>query len=181
MPCRNDSESYGSITKLLHWLIFLCVLVQVVIGFFRHDIAGKAMQGDLMMIHKSIGLSLIVLSVLFIFWGIFSRKPDWPVDMASWEKVAARIAHVILYLVILVMAVSGLCMSTAAGYPSSWFGVFSVLAPWVPTSKVLAGTFATIHEVCAWIIVVTCGLHIVASLKHQFMDKNHILSRMLPG
>ncbi|MDF1655669.1 MAG: cytochrome b [Coxiellaceae bacterium] len=181
MTIRNDSESYGTITKLLHWVIFLCVLAQILIGFFREDIANKTIQGDLMMIHKSIGLSLIVLSILFILWGIFSRKPDWPVDMGEWEKIAARIGHTLLYCLVLVMALSGLCMSTAAGYPSSWFGVFTVLAPWVPISKPLASTFAKIHVLCAWALVVVGCIHIAASLKHQYMDKDHILSRMMPG
>ncbi len=180
MALRNNTESYGAITKLLHWVIFLCVVAQIVIGFFRKDIAGKAMQGNLMMIHKSIGLTLLVLSLLFIIWGIFSRKPDWPVDMPNWEKVAARIGHVLLYALVLVMALSGLCMSTAAGYPSSWFGVFTVMAPWVPKSKPLAGIFDTIHQVCAWTLVVVGCIHIAAAFKHQFMDKDHILRRMMP-
>ncbi len=179
MAMRNSSESYGAITKGLHWLIFLCVLIQIIIGFFNDSLSVFVNRGELIMIHKSIGLTLVPLSILFILWGMFSRKPDWPEGMAEWEKTAARIAHSLLYLLVFAMAASGWVMSTAAGYIPSWFGLFSVAAPWVPKSKALSSEFLFVHSVCAWSLVVLGCIHILAALKHQFLEKDHILSRML--
>lgn len=180
MSRSKQVKTYPGLMKLWHWLISLCVLAQILIGFFHDDIADKTMRGNLMMIHKSIGLTLIVLSVLFILWGLFSRKPAWPDNMPVWERFFAHVAHKALYVLVLIMALSGWCMSTAAGYPSSWFGVFTVMAPWVPHSKPLASLFSDIHSICAWILVVIGCIHIFAALKHQFIDRDHILRRMMP-
>lgn len=180
MPQSDKVETYGGLMKLWHWLIFLAVSAQVLIGFFRSDIADQAVRSNLMMIHKSIGLTLVPLSIAFMITGLFSRKPKWPQSMPSWERFCARVAHTLLYLLVFVMALSGWSMSTAAGYTPSWFGWFSIAAPWVPLSKPLAHILSSVHTVCAWSLVTLVGIHVLAALKHQFLERDHLLRRMMP-
>lgn len=180
MPQSSEVESYSGLMKLYHWLVALLVLAQILVGFFRGYIAEQSVRTNLMMLHKSFGLTLVVVSLLFMICGIFSRKPMWPQAMPAWKRFCARVVHTLLYLITFVMAVSGWCMSTAAGYTPSWFGFVSIAAPWVPQSKPLAHVFSTVHSCCAWVLVVLVGIHLLAALKHQFLERDHILRRMMP-
>jgi cytochrome b561 len=175
---KNSAANYGIITKLLHWLIALCIAAQILLGFFMDDIANKALRGQAYFIHKSLGLTLLFLAVLFVLWRCFNRKPAWPAHMPQWERFAARTVHFLLYATILVMPLSGWLMSSAAGYPPSFWGWFTVAAP-IETSKALSHFFNQIHSVTAWTLSGLIGIHVVAALKHFFIDKDGVLQKML--
>ncbi len=181
MPRSNQVKTYSAVMKLLHWVIVLCVLCQILIGFFGGDLTNKSLARELMMLHKSIGLSLVALSALFVLVGLFSRKPQWPAGMPVWERFCARVAHVALYALLLLMSISGWCMATASGHTVVWFGLCQVSTPGVPLDHSLAQVFSSVHDVCAWILTAVIAVHVMAALKHQFLERDHILARMLPG
>lgn len=181
MSRSSELKSYGTMMKLCHWSVVCGVIAQVVIGFFSDDFANKHLARTLMGIHKSIGLTLVALSLLFILTGVFSRKPAWPKSMPLWEKMLAHVVQYALYALVFIMSSSGWCMSTASGHTPNWFGWFQLAAPGVPQNEALATLLSQVHTVCAWLITSLFLLHAIAALKHQFLDKDNMLVRMWPG
>ena len=177
MACRNSSTQYGCVTKSLHWLVFILVTGLFTIGFLMGD-APNAIKGFIYNTHKLTGLTVLVLMVLFVLWSLINPKPRYPAEMPGWEKRLARIVHMLIYLLVIAMPLSGLIMSNAAGKNPHLFGIEFVL-PGIPRSKPLAGFFADVHEIIAWSLVGILSLHILGALKHHFLDKNNILLRMM--
>ena len=180
MPIRNTQDHYGSVVKSFHWLIALLVIAMLIIGVSMGYIDNKALRSEVYAFHKSLGLTILGLMILRLFWRLGNPTPSLPSHLPAWQRFGARFSHVLLYLTIILMPISGICMSTAAGYPPKFFGLFTVAAP-ISKSKAISSFFADMHEVLAWIIVALLVVHILAALKHHFIHKDHVLRRMLPG
>jgi cytochrome b561 len=170
MQWRNSENKFGLVTRSLHVLIALTIIGQIVLGFFMN-------APILYFIHKSLGLTLLFLAVLFVIWLCIDRHPGYPKMMPTWEKLAAIVERYLLVIFILVMPISGWMMSSAAGRAPSFWGWFTLNAP-VPLSKNLAGFMSDIHTISAWILAGLIAIHILAALKHALLDKDGILRRM---
>lgn len=181
MACCDTKESYGGVTRFFHWLIFLLITVQLLLGLLMGDIANNLWHARAHTIHKSLGLVTLLFAVLFIFWRWFNPRPGWPQSMPRWEKIIADAVHTVLHWLIVLMPLSGWLMSTAANKPPSFFWLFTVSLPLVPHNSALASTAAVLHLVLAWAITVFAVLHVLAAAKHYFIDKDRILQRMLKG
>ncbi len=175
---RDNLTTYGFITKILHWVIAIVILVQMFLGIFN-DYLPESLAGLMMMWHKSLGLLLLALALVFIVWRLINPKPAYPNSMQTWEKLAAYIIRISLYFLLLAMPLTGWIMSTAAGYVPSFFGWFTVAAPFISKNAGLTGTCANLHELFAWYIGILIAIHIAAALKHQFFNKDNILQRMM--
>jgi cytochrome b561 len=178
MSIKNTAKHYGLVFKILHWLIALLIICQIFLGFFLHHLENKASIQRGFFVHKSMGISLLFLAIIFILWRFINRKPSWPNTMPLWERFAARCVHVLLYLSILIMPLSGWLMSAAAGYPPSFWGLFTLHSPFAVNAK-LASFFGDVHVTCAWIISALIIIHILAALKHAFIDRDDVLQKML--
>ncbi|MBX9705110.1 MAG: cytochrome b [Gammaproteobacteria bacterium] len=174
---RDTQDSYGLVTKLLHAVIFLIILGQITLGITMNYVS-ESTAGQIIFWHKSFGLLLLFVAVIFILWRLRNPKPHWPLDMPMWERIAARIVHYGLYILMVAMPLSGWIMSTAAGYPSSFFGWFAISTPWIEPSKALAGTMSNLHTLFAWGLGGLAAIHFLAAMKHRFIDKDTILQRM---
>lgn len=171
-------KQYGSITKILHWVLGIIMIAQVLLGVYS-AYAPRDTVRQIMFWHKSLGLLLLLLAIVFIIWRTINPKPEYDNNMPIWEKLAARTIHFILYISILVMPLSGWYMSTAAGHIPSFFGLFSMPAPFMVQNKLIAHNFAQMHEIFAWVIGIAIVIHLLAAIKHHFIDKDDILKRML--
>ncbi|MBL4647426.1 MAG: cytochrome b/b6 domain-containing protein [Gammaproteobacteria bacterium] len=112
-------------------------------------------------------------------WRFVNPKPEWPDTMSLAERLAARLVHGLLYLLILIVPISGWIMSTAAGYSPSFWGWFTLAMPGIPYSKALAMTANQIHTTAIWVLGILIILHLLAALKHHFINKDNILKRMM--
>ncbi len=177
MKWRNVRSNYGIISKLLHGLLILLIFTQFSLGL-SFSYVNQAVFPTLMMYHKSVGFTTLMVSVLFLLWRLMSIKPDWPSTMLRYEQWLARLVHALLYLLIIVMPLSGWIMSVAAGYIPSYFGWFAVPFPGVGFNKALAAVCSEVHEIAAWSFAGLLILHILGALKHHLLDKNNILRRM---
>jgi cytochrome b561 len=179
MNCRNTKESYSCFTKLLHSLLALFVSVEVLLGLFIGFIPGKILQGELFTFHKSLGVVLFFLSVVFIIWGwVINVRPAFPPTMKMWEKFSARFVQIILLWSVFIMSTSGWVMKTAHGSPPNFFWLFKLPMPFIPLSKTLAHNAYSIHIFFAWVVTIALCIHVLAALKHHFIDKDTILKRM---
>jgi cytochrome b561 len=176
---KNTIDSYGSVTKTLHWLIAVLIIGMLVFGFFLEDIP-KPLRGEMIGLHKSIGLTILLLIILRLIWRYINPVPMLPMTVPLWEQIAARLVHLLFYLFLILMPLSGWIMSSLGGHPVLFWGLLNWTLPVTPNES-LGNFFFNVHAVIAWIIIGLLVLHIGAAIKHHFIEKNHVLRRMLPG
>ena len=179
MPIRNTQESWGSLTRVFHWLIALLVLIMLLLGASMEEFA-KPTRSILMQIHKSIGLTVFLLMILRLCWRLINPTPHLPLTTPRWQKRAARGSHALLYFALIFMPLSGWIMSTAGGHTTRFWWLFVIKASWIPESKTLSHFASDIHLLLAWTITGLLIIHIGAALKHHFVDKDGVINRMMP-
>ncbi len=176
MSLRNTSSQYSGISKFLHWLIFILVLVQILLGFFWDDTGSFNFTA--ISWHKSLGLTILCLVVLRLAWVLTNPKPTL-LNTPAWQRLAAKTIHGLLYLSLIGMPLSGWIGLTAGGKPPQPFGI-PLPFPGIQANKVLANISFEVHKFLGFILVGLIALHILAALKHHFIDKDDVLIRMLP-
>jgi len=155
--------------------------MQIIVAVSMGNVANKTIQSNFYTFHKSLGLLILLVAVLFILWNLLNPKPQWPNTMSKWQRISAKVVHLALYTFILLMPLTGWLMSTAAGHPPNFFWLVQIPMPGIAVNKTLAQTVVSIHSVLAWILCSFVGIHLLAALKHHFIAKDNILTRMLPG
>lgn len=170
---------YTGVAIGLHWIIAVLLIAQI--GLVM---AGDAAQGpDARLFrdtHKAVGISLLVLTVLRIVWRFMNPPPPMPEAMKRWEKTLASATHWLFYAVLLILPLSGWLASSAAGRDISWFGLFNWPLLPIGGGREAAGQFMDVHRIVVKGLYVLAILHIGAALKHQFVDRDGVLGRMLP-
>lgn len=182
----TTQRSYTGIAKLLHWTMAAVILVAMAIGAYAAlfmsygiDAAHDAAKGEMITLHKQIATVSIFLIVLRIIWRATHRPPEL-VGMSKFMQKAAHGGHHLLYLLMVLVPISGWAFSSAAGYPIPVAGLFT-LPPLLDKSPELQPIFAEIHEVLTYGLLVVIVGHVFFALKHYFIDKDKSLQSMLPG
>jgi cytochrome b561 len=179
MPARNSSVRYGSVAQFLHWGIVVLLIVQVTLGKVADSLPVGLERLVVMARHKSFGITILGLALLRIAWRWIDRPPPLP-PMPRWQAIAARMNHWALYALLFALPLSGWLMSSAANRPVSWFGL-AQLPDFIAPDPGLKEVFEEVHETLVNILFVLAGLHVAAALKHQLIDRDGLLWRMLPG
>ena len=179
MAMRSSASEWGSVHKLLHWLVALAVVGLVIVGWIMDELPNSPDKIRIYALHKSFGLTVLVLVVLRLAWRWSNPRPALPPTMPPWERRLAAVVHTGLYLVLLAMPLSGWLFNSAANFPLRWFGLFRVpaLGGPDPDLKLLA---ADVHLALSWLLVGLFTLHVAGALKHHFVDRDDVLRRMLP-
>jgi cytochrome b561 len=182
----HDRDRYTPPAIALHWLTAALVFVNLGLAW-RFGYLEGAERGALIRTHKSIGITVLLLTVLRILWKAIGRRPP-SLPLRSWERRLARAVHTGLYVILVAMPLSGWAMISAAaeGRPTLWFGVvpwpritlIADLPAWrrEPLHELLGGT----HLALALLLCMLVALHIAAVLKHQLIDGHRQLKRMTP-
>lgn len=180
MPLRNTAEAYGSVAKFLHWSIVLLILPQYFLFEGAEELPeGSQQAAQLLDLHKSIGMLVLMLAVVRIAWKIVNRSQPAPLGDVAWQRKAAAAGHGLLYLLILAQPLTGWIMASAGDSPVSLFGWVSFPAL-VGPGKDLHETMEEVHEVLFWLMVAVAAAHIAAALFHHWVLKDDTLRRMLP-
>jgi len=179
MPIRNTTVRWGHVAQFLHWLIVVLIIVQVTLATIADDLPLGVKKLGMLARHKSFGITILGLAVLRLVWRWMNPTPDLPDTLKPYERVLATITHAGLYILLFAMPLTGWMMSSARGFPVSWFG-FIQLPDFVPKNKSLYDAMLETHETLAWALYTIVFLHVVAALKHHFMLKDNVLRRMLP-
>lgn len=175
---KNTQTTYGSVAKFFHWVVFFLVAFMLVLGYFMVDIDDKPLRGQVINIHKLIGLTILLLMLLRATWASVNPKPIL-LNAARWEHFIERLMHYTLYVVLIAMPLFGWTGSVAGGYIPHLFSINFNLP--VPQNKTLSDICFSIHNTLAVVIIVLVSLHILAALYHHFIKKDNILLRMMPG
>ncbi len=146
-----------------------------------------ARQFALYQTHKSWGFVIFALALVRIAWRLTHPAPPLPADMCRLEAVLARGAHLALYLLMLMMPLSGWLMASAStlqeqfGLRNMVFGLFALPDPVQPGSEPLEALFRSIHVWSALAMAVILAAHVAAALRHHFIRRDAVLRRMLLG
>ena len=170
--------SYSKGVIWLHWLIAALMITML---FFGEDMIQHATASFYPSLHASLGISILVLSLVRIWWRLSHPVPALPATIKNWEKKISHATHFIFYVLMIGLPLSGLMTFTtesareAAVAGASLFGILPV-----PSLPNIGGIAGIIHGLGAKIGQVLVILHILAALKHQFWDKDNLLKRMSP-
>ena len=177
----SSAARYSRGAIVLHWLIAVLIILNVTAAWVSEDMP-KPDRAMIMGNHKAIGIAILLLTVLRIVWRVAHRPPAMIETLKAWEAALARVTHVVFYFLMLAIPLSGWAMSSAFGKGKgvSIFGLFTMPALPVAYDKPTAEMFAEMHEVLATLMLVLFALHVAGALKHQFLDRDGTLRRMVP-
>jgi cytochrome b561 len=176
---RNSDTAYGFVSKCLHWVIAVLIIALVGLGWYMVDLTYyDRWYNTSLNVHKSLGLIALVLATVKLGWQFLSPPPAPAESLNRLERMGARGTHLALYGMMLVVPVSGYLISTSAGDGVSVFAMVDVPALLVlgDDSRDLAIEF---HYYLAYTTFGLAAIHAFAALKHQFIDRDQTLRRML--
>ncbi|MBL8474320.1 MAG: cytochrome b [Rhodocyclaceae bacterium] len=174
MPAR-----YTRTAILLHWLIALTMLGLLGVGLYMTDLKLSPAKLKLYSWHKWAGVTVFALALLRLAWRALHTPPPMPQAMPAWQRRGAEAAHAVLYLLMFIIPLSGWLMSSAKGVQTVWFGVLP-LPDLLAKDKQLGHFLEEVHASLCYGLMALLVMHIGAALKHHFIDRDDVLTRMLP-
>lgn len=179
MQLKNTRIRYGLVAITLHWLVALTVIGLAILGLWMVDLSYYSpYYRSAPFWHKSIGLTLFAVLLLRLLWRGFNPRPAHLPNHKRWELGLAGVVHVLLYLLLFVIVLSGYLISTETGQGISFFGWFEVPAL-ITGLTAQADRAGLVHYWVAIAVLVLAGLHALGALKHHFIDRDDTLRRML--
>jgi cytochrome b561 len=181
-------STYSAVAIALHWTIAALILTNIGIAWYFNTLKGPEAVAPIQL-HKSIGITVLLLSLVRLAWRLISPPPPLPPTVKGWERWAAQATHLVFYLLMLGLPLTGWAFVSASPlikvHPTVLYGVI----PWpaVPypgldsdavhtAHKALQFTHSTLAKVAYAAIV----LHVAAALKHQLLDRDDVVARMIP-
>lgn len=182
MHIKNTQNSYGFVTKLLHWSMAILITGLFSVGLYMTGLDYyDALYHTLPWWHKSFGLLVMALLLLRFSWMISNPLPNALKSHKRWEVFLAHLIKKAFYLLILLVGISGYFISTAKGKGIEFFTLFEVPAITNEIEESRADLIGSAHEIMAISLAVLVVLHALAAFKHHFVDKDETLKRMLGG
>ena len=193
-----NNSKYTNVAIALHWLIGIAILFMFVLAWYMTELpkgAPKSTSFDIFNLglmtwevakeesprafyfnlHKSIGLTILMLVVLRMYWRFTHRPPAFLSSMKSWEKRLATAIHHSFYLLMVLIPLAGIIMSAASKYGIKWFGI-RVISGF--NDKAVRDLFEEFHEIFGLLLLFFLIFHILGAIKHSLIDKDGTLRRM---
>jgi cytochrome b561 len=177
---QQQPEKFGRVTIFSHWATVLLVVGTVIIGLVSVYADGAETTRAATLVHQSIGVVIFLLVLFRIVWRFTHPTPPLPPTTPRYQKVLARLTHVLLYATLVALPITGYLGLAARGRDISMFGLFILPNP-VPLSRELSVSAQDLHNNGQYVLYVLVALHIGAALFHHFVLKDGVLHRILPG
>lgn len=179
---------YTLVAIVLHWAIAAAVLTNLYLGWRMNRAEGMD-KFTLFQLHKSVGITVLALTLLRLVWRLAHRPPTLPPTMTRWERTAAHSAHLVFYLLMVAMPLTGwaIVSASALNIPTLLYGTIPLPHLGFVHDLSLAGRHGvetgagTTHVLLAYLFAGLIVLHVAAALKHQFLDRDEVMFRMMPG
>ena len=188
MP-KVSSNRYNGVAMSLHWLIAALIIANILLAWYFNTLTGSAKTPPVQL-HKSFGITILLLSVIRLGWRVVAPPPALPVSVTGWERVVAGIVYVLFYVVMIGMPLSGWALSSASPliqvYPIKLYGVIHWPAIGYLThlphdqQKAAHGLFVKMHGLGAWLVYGLIVLHVAAAARHWVILRDGVVGRMIP-
>jgi cytochrome b561 len=176
---RNTDSHYGLVAKFLHWIIGVLIIGLIWLGWYMVDLTYfDRWYNESLTSHKALGLMVFALACCKILWMLANRAPPLPSTIAGWQRAAANGMHYLLVAMMLLIPVSGYLISTSAGQAVDIFGWLEVPAVFKIETNVRELAI-DVHYYLAYGCAAAIAGHALVAIKHQFLDKDGTLARML--
>ncbi|MDH3639058.1 MAG: cytochrome b, partial [Gammaproteobacteria bacterium] len=146
---RNNPYQWGAVAKTFHWVIAIWILGMFVLGWVMVNWPMSPTKIKLFVWHKSMGLTILSLVLLRLIWRITDIAPDFPANMPPWEQHTARATHILFYLLMIAMPLSGWVINSAANFPLKLYGVVPI-PNIAPPDKALQTVAERVHLGLFW-------------------------------
>ena len=179
---------YSLVAIILHWVVALLILANLWLGW-RYGAATGMAKFDLMQWHKSIGITVLTLSLARLGWRLLNPPPAYPAYMDGWQKIASTAAHWGFYAVMIGLPLTGWAIVSAS--PTNIPTLLYKSLPWphigfihdlpMATRLKVDALAVDAHHLLVWGIWILLALHLAAIVKHSIIDRDHMILRMVPG
>jgi cytochrome b561 len=177
---QSASLHYTGTAKVLHWLVALIIIGLFVLGQYMSDLSMSPRKLQLYSWHKWFGVTVFLLVLMRLGWRLTHQPPRLPAQMPKLQQLASHVGHMTLYGLMLAIPISGWLMSSAKGYQTVWFGVLPI-PDLLGKDKLLGDLLAELHGALNGVLMFIVVIHVIAALKHHFIDRDDVLKRMLPS
>lgn len=177
---KEERQSYDSGAKILHWLTVALMIVQFAIGWTMPDIRRGMQPERLMNLHLSVGIVIALVILLRLAWRLVRGAPAPVPGLPGWQKRGAEAVHWLLYGLLFAMVFTGWSFASQRGWTITLFGAVPV-PPLFPEGSPLGHAIGELHGTLVWALLIAIGLHVAAALAHQFLFRDRVMQRMLPG
>ncbi|WP_038497013.1 cytochrome b [Collimonas arenae] len=173
-------QRYSIPAIVLHWLVAILIVAAFTLGLTMVDIPGLTpTKLKYFSWHKWLGVTVFALACLRLLWRKTNGAPPYPASMQPWQQTAAHGLHIFLYVLIFAVPLSGYFYSLAAGVPVTYLGIWPMPVLIAPNPD-LKPILKLVHYTLNMIMLGAVSLHVLAALKHHFIDRDGVLKRMLP-
>jgi cytochrome b561 len=186
----SAAERYTGPAIVLHWIIAILMIINVAL-VLSVDALPEDWTRPMIDAHKSFGITVLGLAIMRLLWRFGHRPPPLPATYANWEKIASHLGHLGLYVLIFALPLSGWMHDSAwkdaDSHPLRLFNLipwprFGFITSMAADAKEQFHSLAgEVHETLGTILYILLAAHILGALKHQFMDKEPELQRMMLG
>jgi cytochrome b561 len=175
----SDARGYGTVARILHWVVALLVVLQIPAGIAMTSEPLAAWADPIYIFHKGSGAVLFVLVLARVAWRLTHRAPAFPAFMPPLEQRIAGATHVAIYVLLVVMVVSGYIRTVGDDFPIELLDVLGV-PPLIPPMPRLAHAMLVVHQFTVVALVGLVAVHVSAVLRHHMIERNPVLARMWP-
>lgn len=173
-------QRYGLPAVALHWVLVLLIIVLYGLGWYMVGIPkGTPPVAYYYNLHKSIGVAAALPIVLLVWWRVTHVPPPLPGTLPGWQLRAAHINHLLFYVCLVVLALSGFIESNFTKFGVKFFGYPLPILGW--EDKTLYRVFNRIHVYTSYLFAALIAIHVAAALKHLLVNRDQVFQRMLPG
>jgi cytochrome b561 len=177
---RNSATDWGWAAKALHWLGAAMILVLIVHGWWMTHMTPRPERLANYAWHSALGYDLFALLLLRLVWRWLNPVPELPADLQPWERIAARLAHVGLYVLMFVVSLSGWMVATTFRVPITQDLLGIDVPPIITTvDRSVRQWIEESHMVLAYVLAAVVLIHVLAALRHHMLKHNDVLRRMI--
>lgn len=179
MKLTDSRAEFGLVTRWTHVTVLGLIVMQLFLGWGRgllpHDSAARL---EIIKLHESFGLILLVVAVFFVIWARYNKRPEHE-NMARWQSSLSHWVHRLLFILIVLEPVIGLSLVQLGGHPVFFFDIAQI-PPLVAKHKEIGELLEDVHGFVAWCILVVSGFHALAAVYHHVIERDDVLVGMLP-
>ena len=183
----TNPTRYNQVAIVIHWLTALAIVSQYALGWTMISLRPPSyLHFALHQWHKSIGITILALSLARLIWRLLHRPPPLPAEMPAWERRAAKFSHVMLYVLLIALPLSGWALVSASPLkiPTVLYGIvpfphLPILSD-LPDKREAQAVLKAVHAFGGWLLALLLAGHVGAALRHHFLLRDDVLVRMLP-